>query len=128
MGFLILTLIMAGMITLSWLCFHKDKDLTGCLLAWLSATYGVVYALITVIFLLTYINLDAWTEEKVALRENLVYQLEYENYTGTERKELIDQIKEFNTGLAAGKAGEENWFSSIFYPEKLYDFEPIEIK
>lgn len=128
MGFLILTFIMVGMIILSWLCFHKDKDLTGCLLTWLSATYGAVYAFITLIFLLTYINLDACVQEKAALRQNLVYQLEYENYTGTERKELIDEIKKFNTDLATGKAGGENWFSNIFYPEKLYDFEPIELK
>ena len=128
MGFLILTLIMAGFIALAWTCHYNDWDVTFTVVTWVACVYGFFYALITTFTLFTYINLDALVQEKAALRENLVYQLEYENYTGAERKELIDEIKEFNTDLAAGKAGGENWFSNIFYPEKLYDFEPIETK
>lgn len=31
-------------------------------------------------------------------------------------------------GFGGGKVGKENWFSDIFYPEKLYDFELIDLK
>jgi len=128
MGLLILTLIMVGFIILAWICHYNDWDITFGLVIWATCIYGFFYAFITAFTFLTYINLDACVQKNAALRESLVYQLEYENYTGAERKELIDEIVEFNTDLAVGKAGKENWFSNIFYPEELYDFEPIEIK
>lgn len=78
-----------------------------------------------------YINKDAKYAELEVRRETLVYQLEnvkYENQIELYKKELYDDILEFNKEIISGRVLSKNVLINIFYPVDYNSIKLIEIK
>lgn len=63
--------------------------------------------------------------------EALTYQLEndfYENDNDIGKQELMEQITEYNTEIAAGRVDQDNFWYGIFYPDIYDDLKMIEFK
>lgn len=105
----------------------------GCAIAFVAAIVSGVITLISGITLLFYYTgIDATVAEKQAKYEALVYQMEneiYENDNDLGKKELYDEVREWNEDLAYGKAAMDNFWIGIFYANEVYEnFEFIEYK
>lgn len=62
--------------------------------------------------------------------ESLMYQLEnnlYDNVNDLGKKELYNQIQEWNEDLARGKAMQNDFWFGVFYPDIYEYFEFIDI-
>lgn len=62
--------------------------------------------------------------------ESLMYQLEnnlYDNDNGLGKKELYNQIQEWNEDLVRGKAMQNDFWFGVFYPDTYDYFEFIDI-
>lgn len=62
--------------------------------------------------------------------DSLVYQLEndlYDNDNDLGKKELYDQIQEWNEDLARGKVMQRNFWVGCFYPNIYDEFEYIDL-
>ena len=75
--------------------------------------------------------LDAKIAEKQQVRNSLVYQLEndiYENDNDLGKKNLYDQIQDYNSNLAYYKGVQDDFWLGIFYPDIYDQFEFIELE
>ncbi len=64
-------------------------------------------------------------------RESLVYQLEnnlYDNDNDFGKKELYNQITEYNADIVTGRRLSKQFLTKCFYPDIYYDLELIELK
>lgn len=97
--------------------------------AWVS---GIITLILSIALLFCYTSIDATIAENQARYEALVYQMEneiYENDNDLGKKELYDEVREWNEDLAYGKAAMDNFWIGIFYVNEVYEnFEFIEYK
>ena len=85
----------------------------------------------TIIFSISYIGLDAKVEQYNARYESLVYQYEndiYENDNDLGKKELMDDIQEWNEDLSYYKEIQYDFWLGIYHPNIYDQFEKIELK
>ena len=96
------------------------------------ALVGFVAVLTSIlIILLSHIGLDAKVETYNARYESLVYQYEnniYENDNDLGKKELMDDIQEWNEDLSYYKEIQYDFWLGIYYPNIYDQFEKIELK
>lgn len=85
---------------------------------------GVTLLVISAIgFATSYIGTDASIAKWETQYESLTYQLEnnlYDNDNDIGKKELMDEIREWNEDLAYHKAIQRNFWVGIYYPN-IYD-------
>lgn len=85
---------------------------------------GVTLLVISAIgFATSYIGTDASIAKWETQYESLTYQLEnnlYDNDNDIGKKELMDEIREWNEDLAYRKAIQRNFWVGIYYPN-IYD-------
>lgn len=85
---------------------------------------GVTLLVISAIgFATSYIGTDASIAKWETQYESLTYQLEnnlYDNDNDIGKKELMDEIREWNGNLAYHKAIQRNFWVGIYYPN-IYD-------
>jgi len=79
------------------------------------------------------LNKNAETASYQQQYESLTYQLEnidtlYANSRANDKKELYNQIQEWNQTIAAGRARHNNLWINWFYPVNFNEFEFIELK
>ena len=89
-----------------------------------------VLASIVIIFF-SHMGLDAKVEKYNARYESLVYQYEndiYENDNDLGKKELMDDIQEWNEDLSYYKEIQYDFWLGIYYPNIYDQFEKIELK
>lgn len=94
----------------------------------LLATIAVVFTLIallisTIGLAAVYIGADASVAKWETQYESLTYQLEnnlYDNDNDIGKKELMDEIREWNEDLAYCKEIQRNFWVGIYYPN-IYD-------
>lgn len=99
----------------------------------LLATIAVVLTLIalltsTIRLASVYINADASVAKWETQYESLTYQLEnnlYDNDNDIGKKELMDEIHEWNGNLAYCKEIQRNFWVGIYYPNVYDNFEFI---
>ena len=75
--------------------------------------------------------LDAKIAEKQQVYNSLSYQLEndiYENDNDLGKKNLYDQIQDYNSNLAYYKGVQDDFWLGIFYPDIYDQFEFIELE
>lgn len=87
-------------------------------------TVGIfLLAISAVIFGISYIGTDASVAKWENHYESLTYQLEnnlYDNDNDIGKKELMDEIREWNEDLAYHKEIQRNFWVGIYYPN-VYD-------
>lgn len=97
-----------------------------------AAVMGFIAVLISIVIILFYhIGLDAKVERYNARYESLVYQYEndiYENDNDLGKKELMDDIQEWNEDLSYYKEIQYDFWLGIYYPNIYDQFEKIELK
>lgn len=92
--------------------------------------FSAVLASIVIIFF-SHIGLDAKVEKHNARYESLVYQYEndiYENDNDIGKKELMDDIQEWNEDVSYYKELQYDFWLGIYCPNIYDQFEKIELK
>lgn len=104
---------------------------------WIEATYcianivGVITVAISVIILLcSYIGVDAKIEKNKAVYDSLVYQYENSVFNDDDdavgKKELYNQIKDWNADLKYYQSIQRDFWLGIYYPNIFDQFKLIE--
>lgn len=128
---IILVIGIACIILGSWMYNHTSYDTN-----WLKFT-GIVITVIAALAIIIsgIIMIDSYgdVEAKIAANnkkyESLVYQLEnnlYDNDNDLGKKELYDEIREWNEDLAYYQNMQDNFWFGIFYPNVFDRFKFIE--
>ena len=88
-----------------------------------SAIVGIAFAAMLIVVIVNNVGIDASIEANKQRYESLIYQAEnnlYENDNDLGKKELANQIQEWNEDLASGKALQDDFWVGIFYAD-IYD-------
>lgn len=96
-----------------------------------SVIFGIALLISCCTAIIEYIDAEANYIKLEEKRTNLVYQLEnvkYENVIDLYRKELYDDINEFNTEVRKGRIYHHNIWVKMFYPVDYDSIELIELK
>ena len=102
-------------------------DVGGAILAWVC---GIATVVCLVIMCISYIDTDAQIAKHNAVYESLVYQYENDVFDNDDdevgKKELYNQIQDWNESIAYKQAIQDNLWIGIFYPNVFDQFELIE--
>ena len=97
-----------------------------------AAVMGFIAVIVSIaIILFSHIGLDAKVELYNARYESLVYQYEndvYENDNDLGKKELMDDIQEWNEDVSYYKEMQYDFWLGIYYPNIYDQFEKIDLK
>lgn len=108
---------------------HTDEMSGWHLLATIAVALTLIALLISTIGLVSvYIGADASVAKWETQYESLTYQLEnnlYDNDNDIGKKELMDEIHEWNGNLAYCKKIQRNFWVGIYYPNVYDNFEFI---
>lgn len=108
---------------------HTDEMSGWHLLATIAVALTLIALLISIIGLASvYIGADASVAKWETQYESLTYQLEnnlYDNDNDIGKKELMDEIHEWNGNLAYCKKIQRNFWVGIYYPNVYDNFEFI---
>lgn len=117
--------IFIAIFVISVLAIIYTDEMSGWhLLAIIAVTFTLMALLISTIGLVSaYISADASVAKWKTQYESLTYQLEnnlYDNDNDIGKKELMDEIREWNEDLAYYKKIQRNFWVGIYYPN-VYD-------
>jgi hypothetical protein len=97
-----------------------------------SVILGIVVLIMSIFIIGTYVDVEANIAANKQIYASLVYQYENDIYDNDDdvigKKQLYDQIQEWNKDLARYKAKEKDFWIGIFYPNVYDQFEFIEYK
>ena len=102
-------------------------EVMGWAIFWV-ALIAVVISLLVIIF--SYAGVDAQVASNQQIYESLTYQLEnnlYDNDNDLGKKELYNQIQEWNKDLAYYQEIQDDFWLGIYYPDIFDQFEFIEL-
>ena len=121
--FLVLTIIFAD----SW-----DFEWLGMLSAVLTFVAGIAAAIMLIVIIVNNVGVEAKIEANKQRCDSLIYQAEnnlYENDNDLGKKELVNQIQEWNEDLAKGKSLQDDFWVGIFYTDIYdeFDFIPMTV-
>lgn len=117
--------IFIALFAISVLAIIYTDEMSGWhLLATIAVAFTLIALLISTIELASvYISADASVAKWETQYESLTYQLEnnlYDNDNDIGKKELMDEIREWNEDLAYCKEIQRNFWVGIYYPN-IYD-------
>ena len=121
--FLVLAIVFAD----SW-----DFEWLGMLSAVIAFVAGIAAAIMLVVIIVNNVVVEASIESNKQRYDSLVYQAEnnmYDNDNDLGKKELVNQIQEWNEDLARGKALQDDFWVGIFYADIYdeFDFIPMTV-
>ena len=98
----------------------------------LSTIISVAFVIMLIVVIANNVGIEASIEAHKQRYESLVYQAEnnlYENDNDLGKKELVNQIQEWNEDLARGKALQDDFWVGIFYADIYdeFDFIPMTV-
>lgn len=139
MGFIILLAVICIICAVSVFvyCVFDIKivdQIMDCIFEWLVTIGFIAACTLGISILIAIVNnagYDAFVAENQQVYDILVYQFEndlYDNDNDLGKKELYDQIREWNTDLASGKAWTHNPWFGIFWTDAYDEFEFIELE
>ena len=130
--FVIITVVGMELLVLSDRTTDYDKSELELGIGSLLTIVGCVMILLsTLIMTINYIGINAKVERYHARYESLVYQYEndiYENDNDIGKKELMDDIQEWNEDVSYYKELQYDFFLGIYCPNIYDQFEKIELK
>ena len=92
---------------------------------------SIVSLVMTLVIIISNISIRANVPAMRVRYESLVYQYEnnlYENDNDVGKKELMDQIQEWNEEIANGKTYQRDFWVGIFVPNVYDEFDFIEVE
>ena len=115
---------------ISYIALNKyDAECLGIASAIITVFAGLALVLCSIVSIFIYSSADATTAEYNAERQSLIYQLEnnlYDNDNDLGKKDLYDQITEYNKDVVSGRELHDNFLTACFYPDIYDDLELIE--
>ena len=125
-----LLFIFIALFAISVLAVNYTDEMSGCLFfATIAVALTFIALFISTIELASvYIGADASVAKWETQYESLTYQLEnnlYDNDNDIGKKELMDEIHEWNGNLAYCKKIQRNFWVGIYYPNVYDNFEFI---
>lgn len=106
-----------------------------CDRSWLFITIVFISLIASIVMLVVIIeantNVDAYVAENQMRYEMLVYQYEndiYDNDNDLGKRDLMEDIQEWNEDLAYYREAQDDFWVGIFYPNVYDQFEFIELK
>lgn len=116
-----------------WLAVYVEKRF--CNYSWLFLSIALISLIATMVMLIDIIsrntNVDAYVAENQMRYEMLVYQYEndiYDNDNDLGKRDLMEDIQEWNEDLAYYREAQDDFWVGIFYPNVYDQFEFIELK
>ena len=100
-----------------------DFELVSMLSTIIAFIAGIAFVIMLIVVIGNNVCIDARIEENKQRYESLIYQAEnnlYENDNDLGKKELANQIQEWNEDLARGKALQDDFWVGILYAD-IYD-------
>jgi hypothetical protein len=127
-----LILILAVVLTAGAICMWRYDDCSGWtyILTIVSAITIIAVLIMGIVIIDAHTNLDARIASNKQIYDSLVYQLEnelYENDNDLGKKELYNQIQEWNKDLAYRQNAQEDFWNGIFYANIYDQFKYIEL-
>ena len=109
-----------------------DFEWVSVLSAIFSAIAGIAFVAMLFAIIVNNVGVEASIEANKQRYESLIYQAEnnlYENDNDLGKKELVNQIQEWNEDLAEGKALQDDFWLGIFYADIYdeFDFIPMAV-
>lgn len=106
-----------------------------CNYSWLFLAIALISLIVTLVMLIDIIsshtNVDAYVAENQMRYEMLVYQYEndiYDNDNDLGKRDLMEDIQEWNEDLAYYREAQDDFWVGIFHPNVYDQFEFIELK
>jgi hypothetical protein len=103
--------------------------------SWLFLAIALISLIVTLVMLIDIIgshtNVDAYVAENQMRYEMLVYQYEndiYDNDNDLGKRDLMEDIQEWNEDLAYYREAQDDFWVGIFHPNVYDQFEFIELK
>lgn len=106
-------------------------DIMPIIFGTLSMIFGIVLAVVVILAVVANISTDGFIESSKQRYNSLVYQLEnnlYDNDNDLGKKELYNQIQDWNEDLAKGKALQNDFWLGAFYPDVYDQFDFIDLE
>lgn len=115
---------------ISYIALNKyDAECLGIASATITVFAGLALVLCSIVSIFIYSSADATTAEYNVERQSLIYQLEnnlYDNDNDLGKKDLYDQITEYNKDIVSGRELHNKFLTACFYPDIYNDLELIE--
>lgn len=130
---MIFWLVLLSLVVSLGLAVYVEKrfgDYSGLFLviAFLSFLVSII---MLVVIIVDNTNVDAYVSENQMRYEMLVYQYEndiYDNDNDLGKRDLMEDIQEWNEDLAYHREAQDDFWVGIFYPNVYDQFEFIELK
>ena len=129
-----ITLIATVVFTVLAIAFFDSWDFewVSMLSASIAAIAGIAFVIMLIFVIVNNVGVEANIEVNKQRYESLIYQAEnnlYENDNDFGKKELANQIQEWNEDLASGKALQDDFWVGIFYADIYdeFDFIPMTV-
>lgn len=129
-----ITLIATVVFTVLAIVFFDSWDFewVSLLSAIISVIAGIAFVVMLIFVIVNNVGVEASIEANKQRYESLIYQAEnnlYENDNDLGKKELVNQIQEWNEDLAIGKALQDDFWVGIFYADIYdeFDFIPMTV-
>lgn len=129
-----ITLIATVVFTVLAIVFFDSLDFewVSMLSTIIAVIAGIAFVIMLIFVIVNNVGVEASIEANKQRYESLVYQAEnnlYENDNDLGKKELVNQIQEWNEDLAKGKALQDDFWVGIFYADIYdeFDFIPMTV-
>ena len=115
---------------ISYIALNKyDTECLGIASATITVFAGLALVLCSIVSICIHSSADATTAEYNVERQSLIYQLDnnlYDNDNDLGKKDLYDQITEYNKDIVSGRELHNKFLTACFYPDIYDDLELIE--
>ena len=130
---MIFWLVVLSIVVCLGLAVYVEKRCCGY--SWLFITIAFISLVVSIVMLVVIIvkntNVDAYVAENQMRYEMLVYQYEndiYDNDNDLGKRDLMEDIQEWNEDLAYYRKAQDDFWVGIFHPNVYDQFEFIELK
>ena len=110
--------------------FEHDFEISGTISGVISGLAAIALLIEIIVLAVNYIGVDGYVQRMNTRHDMLVYQYENDisnNDNDLGKRELIEDIQNWNEGLASRKENQDDAWIGIFIPDIYDQFEFIEL-